>query len=75
MGLALVPQCLVAEDVAEGVVSAPLQDGYVDTPGYWLCFPESRAHFAPLANFRSWLLHENGRAAAGVCRSLTTAGP
>ena len=58
MGLALVPRCLVLDDVAAGVVSAPLQDGYVDDLGYWLCYPESRAHVAPLTGFRDWLLQE-----------------
>jgi LysR family glycine cleavage system transcriptional activator len=62
MGLALVPECLVREDVASGVVSAPLQDGYVDDLGYWLCYPESRAQLAPLAGFRDWLLEQ--------CRSV-----
>jgi len=55
MGLALVPRCLVAEDVATGVVSAPLRDGYVDDLGYWLCYPESRAHLPALTSFREWL--------------------
>ncbi|MEO7392366.1 MAG: LysR substrate-binding domain-containing protein [Ramlibacter sp.] len=59
MGLALVPQCLVREDVATGLVSAPLRDGYVDDLGYWLCYPESRSNLAPLASFRDWLLAEN----------------
>lgn len=58
MGLALVPRCLVQDDVAAGVVSAPLDDGYVDELGYWLCYPEARAHLGPLAAFRQWLLHE-----------------
>jgi LysR family transcriptional regulator, glycine cleavage system transcriptional activator len=58
MGLALVPRCLVRDDVAAGVVSAPLDDGYVDDLGYWLCYPESKAHLAPLAAFRRWLLRE-----------------
>jgi LysR family transcriptional regulator, glycine cleavage system transcriptional activator len=64
MGLALVPECLVREDVAAGVVSAPLQDGYVDDLGYWLCYPEARSHLAPLVNFRDWLLAETGQATA-----------
>ena len=58
MGLALVPQCLVRDDIATGLVSAPLDDGYVDTLGYWLCYPEARAHMAPLTSFRQWLLAE-----------------
>jgi DNA-binding transcriptional LysR family regulator len=58
MGLALVPRCLVHDDVAAGIVSAPLPDGYADDLGYWLCYPESRAHVAPLTAFRQWLLEE-----------------
>ncbi|MBX3656220.1 MAG: LysR family transcriptional regulator [Ramlibacter sp.] len=58
MGLALVPQCLVRDDIAAGLVSAPLDDGYVDDQGYWLCYPEARAHQEPLERFRRWLLDE-----------------
>lgn len=58
MGLALVPRCLVRDDVAAGLVSAPLDDGYQDDAGYWLCYPEARARLAPLATFRQWLLRE-----------------
>ncbi len=64
MGLALVPECLAREDVAAGIVSAPLQDGYVDDLGYWLCYPESRSNLTPLIHFRNWLLVENGLATA-----------
>ena len=58
MGLALVPRCLVRDDVAAGLVSAPLDDGYTDDLGYWLCYPEAKAHLPPLVGFRSWLLAE-----------------
>ena len=56
MGLALVPRCLVQDDIAAGAVTAPLDDGHVDTPGYWLCYPEAKAHLPPLESFRAWLL-------------------
>lgn len=58
MGLALVPRCLVSEDVAQGLVSAPLDDSYRDDMGYYLCYPESRCHLKPLTSFRDWLLSE-----------------
>ncbi|MEP6791502.1 MAG: LysR substrate-binding domain-containing protein [Ramlibacter sp.] len=58
MGLALVPRCLVRDDVAAGVVSAPLDDGYVDDLGYWLCYPEAKSRLPSLAGFRQWLLEE-----------------
>jgi DNA-binding transcriptional LysR family regulator len=60
LGLAVVPRCLVLDDVAAGVVSAPIDDGYTDDQGYWLCYPESRAHHPPFAHFREWLLREAG---------------
>ena len=56
MGLALVPHCLVKDDIAAGLVSAPLKDGYMDEMGYFLCYPESRSHLKPLISFRQWLL-------------------
>lgn len=55
MGLALVPRCLVQDDVASGSVSAPLDDGYTDDSGYYLCFPEAKTQLAPLVHFRVWL--------------------
>ena len=66
MGLALVPQCLVLDDIALGTVSAPLDDGYVDTLGYYLCYPEARAHVGPLEKFRQWLLGECATGVNGV---------
>lgn len=61
MGLALVPHCLVRDDIAAGLVSAPLKDGYMDDMGYYLCYPESRSHLKPLISFRQWLLDAAGR--------------
>ena len=66
MGLALVPQCLVLDDIALGTVSAPLDDGYGDTLGYYLCYPEARAHVGPLEKFRQWLLGECATGVNGV---------
>ena len=56
MGVALVPRCLVQDDIAAGTVSAPLQDLHQDDMGYYLCYPQGRAHLAPLVSFRAWLL-------------------
>jgi LysR family glycine cleavage system transcriptional activator len=58
MGVALVPECLVQDDIAAGTVSAPLRDDYVDALGYWLCYPEAKARLPPLRGFRDWLLAE-----------------
>ena len=60
MGVALVPHCLVKDDIAAGLVSAPLQaeywGGYLGDTGYYLCYPEARSHLLPLNHFRNWLL-------------------
>ena len=60
MGVALVPYCLVKDDIAAGLVSAPLQSahwgGYLGETGYYLCYPEARSHLQPLNHFRDWLL-------------------
>lgn len=56
MGLALVPQCLVQDDIAGGLISAPMPDGYRSDHGYWICHPESRASFDPLVKFKQWLI-------------------
>ena len=59
MGIALVPRCLVADDIASGAVSAPFQKiPYADALGYHFCYPAARAHLASLQAFRRWLLAE-----------------
>ena len=60
LGVALVPECLVADDVARGIVTAPLRAAHVSRYGYWLCHPEDRASFEPLVKFRDWLLAQFG---------------
>ena len=60
MGAALVPHCLVKDDIAAGLVAAPLKadcyGGYLADTGYYLCYPEARSHLAPLTHFKTWLL-------------------
>ncbi|GAA6121168.1 LysR family transcriptional regulator [Acidovorax sp. FG27] len=63
MGVALVPRCLVQDEITAGTVAEPLaQGGYTSDTGYWLCYPEARAHLAPLVRFRDWLLGLNAPA-------------
>lgn len=60
MGAALVPQCLVKDDIAVNNVATPLPigngGGYLSESGYYLCYPEVRGHSESLAHFRRWLL-------------------
>jgi LysR family glycine cleavage system transcriptional activator len=61
MGLALVPRCLVHDEIATGVVREPLAQhpmggGYRSDMGYWFCYPEGRTQLHALQCFRQWLL-------------------
>ena len=61
MGLALVPRCLVQDEITAGVVREPLADaarrgGYQSDVGYWLCYPEGRMQLHALQCFRQWVL-------------------
>jgi|GEM_PF-2317091 len=61
MGLALVPRCLVQDEITAGLVREPLADsaqrgGYQSDVGYWLCYPEGRTQLHALQCFRQWLL-------------------
>lgn len=58
MGLGLVPRCLVQDDINTGLVSAPLNDGYVDDSGYYLCYPEGKSNLTQLVHFKQWLLSQ-----------------
>ncbi|MDF1484578.1 hypothetical protein PY257_05170 [Ramlibacter sp. H39-3-26] len=42
-------------------MSTPLDDGYTQEPGYWLCYPEAKAHLPPLEVFCGWLLSQYGQ--------------
>lgn len=58
MGLALVPTCLVEDELTRGEVVSPAWDTVQDDAalaGYFLCYPENKAHLEPLVVFRQWL--------------------
>ena len=61
MGLALVPRCLVQDEITSGLVREPLAHlvqagGYQGDVGYWFCYPEGRTQLHALQCFRQWLL-------------------
>lgn len=59
LGVALVPRCLVEDELARGEVVMPLAGpaGRLQAEaGYFLCYPEHKAALGPLALFRDWLL-------------------
>jgi DNA-binding transcriptional LysR family regulator len=64
MGVALVPRCLVQDEIASGLVDEPLPGGgYRGDQGYWFCYPEGRGQLATLDHFRRWLLADADRSA------------
>lgn len=72
MGLALVPECLVEEDVKAGLVDAPLNDAYTDPAGYYLCTPHAKTQLRSVSAFRNWLVQECLVGGEG-CKPLPTA--
>ncbi|SDD92847.1 DNA-binding transcriptional regulator, LysR family [Cupriavidus sp. YR651] len=68
LGLALVPRCLVRDELAAGVVSEGFPDsplgGYQSHSGYWLCYTGARSRMPQLMAFRAWLLDDARRVAA-----------
>jgi len=55
LGVGLVPRCLVEDDIANGLVAMPFGEELVMSTGYWLCYPEAKAHVPQLAVFRQWV--------------------
>lgn len=61
MGIALVPACLVEDELRRGEVISPLpaaQGRITATTGYWLCYPENRTELEPLLLLRRWLAQQ-----------------
>jgi LysR family glycine cleavage system transcriptional activator len=56
MGLALVPHCLVEEELASGAVAKANFPTFLQKTGYFLCCPQLKARLPQLEAFRGWLL-------------------
>lgn len=72
MGLGLVPQCLVEDELARREVVMPLRGAagvHEAAAGYYLCYPENKSSIEPLLAFRRWLMQvAQGGAAASAGR-------
>lgn len=59
LGVALLPRCLVADELASGVLAAPLAGqpagGYTGALGYWFCSEKDRGRTVALTAFTHWL--------------------
>ena len=64
MGIALIPRCLIDDELANGLLIAPLLGqpggGYTSDYGYWFVCKQERSHNPPLALFRDWLVSQIG---------------
>ena len=58
IGAAVVPRCLIEEELRTRRVLAPFRKGVNLSSGYYLCAPEHKAHLPSLQSFRAWLLRE-----------------
>jgi LysR family transcriptional regulator, glycine cleavage system transcriptional activator len=58
MGVALIPQAFVAEELASGQLVNPAGLSFKSRTGYYLALPENRPPRAGLIAFREWLLQE-----------------
>ena len=62
MGIALVPRCLVEQELRTGALLAPLDPRqlrpYESRSGYYLCYPEAKAGMPALREFKEWIGRE-----------------
>lgn len=64
MGVALIPRCVIEEELAEGKLVTPLNIPFTARDGYHLCYPEHKANLPALQIFRQWLLEAAGHPAS-----------
>lgn len=55
-GIALIPRCLVDDELRDGRLQTALDIKVRSARGYYLCYPESRASLPAVRAFRDWLL-------------------
>ena len=58
LGLALLPDFLIAEELASGALVTVLDRPLQSDGAYWLVWPPERAEHPPLVAFRDWLVGE-----------------
>lgn len=55
-GVALIPRCLVEEELRDGRLVIAIRSKVEARRGYYLCYPEQKANMPSLVALRSWLL-------------------
>lgn len=63
LGVALIPACLVEEELHNGKLQRVYDVSILEQQGYYLCYPEDRAQMPELTAFREWL-QENSQTQA-----------
>jgi len=58
LGLALLPDFLITEELASGALVTVLDRPLQSEGAYWLVWPPERAEHPPLVAFRDWLVGE-----------------
>ncbi|GAB3335673.1 transcriptional regulator GcvA [Bordetella tumulicola] len=54
-GIALIPRCLIEDELRDGRLTVALQAPVRARQGYYLCFPEQKANLPIVQAFRTWL--------------------
>ncbi|PLC48885.1 LysR family transcriptional regulator [Pollutimonas subterranea] len=55
LGVALIPACLIEEELRSGKLEQVYDMAILDRQGYYLCYPPDRAELPELQVFRAWL--------------------
>ena len=62
IGIALLPQSLVARELDEGLLVPAVSVAAIPSGQYFLAYPQERGTYPPLAAFRNWILSEAEKA-------------
>ena len=76
-GIALIPRCLIGDELLDGSLVVPVQLPIRARQGYYLCYPEQKASLPMLQAFRAWLMEVSQAAEprpAAEARAQSTSG-
>ena len=60
LGAALLPRFLIQRELDEGVLVPLVEEGTMETGGYYLANAADRDDYPPFALFKAWLIEEAG---------------
>src|SRR5690606_29858364 len=61
-GIALIPRCLIEDELRDGKLAVALRLPIRARQGYYLCYPEQKASLPILQAFRAWLMEVSAAA-------------